>query len=231
VLNVFVSSLTVLCTSFFCFYVQFEPNPFFNEDEDSLEPASVAYRYRLFQLGDIKLVVRCEISSWMSRAGEEKFINLYALNEWDSRLSGSAAWRQKLDTQRTAVIATELKNNSAKVAKWTAQAILSGAEQMKIGFVSRVLSTDPSQHVLLGTQLIKPTDLAQQTNLSIPNLWGIVKMLCTEFLKKEDGKYVIFKDPNRSVMKIFSVPMETFEAEEEDDEDDDDEGNEGEAEN
>ncbi len=34
-------------------------------------------------------------------------------------------------------MATELKNNSNKVAKWTAQAILAGAEQINLGFVSR----------------------------------------------------------------------------------------------
>lgn len=37
--------------------------------------------------------------------------------------------------QRGAILATELKNNSAKLAKWTAQSILSGADQMKIGLV------------------------------------------------------------------------------------------------
>lgn len=34
-------------------------------------------------------------------------------------------------------MATELKNNSNKVAKWTAQAMLAGAEQINIGYVSR----------------------------------------------------------------------------------------------
>lgn len=35
--------------------------------------------------------------------------------------------------QRGAILATELKNNSAKLAKWTAQSILGGADVMKIG--------------------------------------------------------------------------------------------------
>jgi hypothetical protein len=34
---------------------------------------------------------------------------------------------------RGAVLATELKNNSCKLAKWTAQSILAGADQMKLG--------------------------------------------------------------------------------------------------
>ena len=41
----------------------------------------------------------------------------------------------KLDSQRGAVVATEMKNNSAKLSKWTVQSILAGAEQLKIGYV------------------------------------------------------------------------------------------------
>jgi hypothetical protein len=41
--------------------------------------------------------------------------------------SDGIVWRQKIDTQRGAVLATELKNNSCKLAKWTAQSIIAGA--------------------------------------------------------------------------------------------------------
>jgi translation initiation factor 3 subunit D len=44
-------------------------------------------------------------------------------------------WRQKLDTQRGAVLATELKNNGCKLAKWTVASVLSGSEYLKIGYV------------------------------------------------------------------------------------------------
>lgn len=33
-------------------------------------------------------------------------------------------WRQKLENQRGAVLATELKNNANKIAKWTAAALV-----------------------------------------------------------------------------------------------------------
>lgn len=167
-------------------------------------------------MGDIKIVARCELHSWSNKRGTDEFINVYALNEWDSRFSGGVNWRQKIDVQRGAVLATEMKNNSCKVAKWTAQSILAGAEQMKIGYVSRINPTTPSEHVILGTQLFKPKDLAAQINLNVNNIWGIIKMLCELFMQKEDGKYVIFKDPNKSVMRIFSVPANTFEDEDDD---------------
>jgi len=43
-------------------------------------------------------------------------------------------WRAKLDSQRGAVLATELKNNSCKIAKWTASALLAGSDIVKFGY-------------------------------------------------------------------------------------------------
>jgi hypothetical protein len=43
-----------------------------------------------------------------------------------------------------------------------------------------------------------------------------------------EGKYVIMRDPNRAVVRIYGVPMETFEeSDEEDDDDDEEEGEDG----
>lgn len=49
------------------------------------------------------------------------------------KLSGNVEWRQKLDIQRGAVLANELRNNSCKLAKWTVQALLAGSDQVKFG--------------------------------------------------------------------------------------------------
>lgn len=48
-------------------------------------------------------------------------------------MSGGVDWRTKLDLQKGAVLATELKNNSFKLAKWTAGALLAGSDQLKFG--------------------------------------------------------------------------------------------------
>lgn len=47
---------------------------------------------------------------------QKSFLTLNALNEFDPKYSG-VDWRRKLDTQRGAVLATELKNNANKIAK------------------------------------------------------------------------------------------------------------------
>ena len=61
-------------------------------------------------------------------------------------------WRQKLENQRGAVLATELKNNANKLARWTAAALVSGADIIKLGYVSRNHPRDNKNHVILGTQ-------------------------------------------------------------------------------
>ena len=121
-----------------------KPNPFYGPEET--EPlASCGYRYRLFDLSinqeeDFKLAVRTQVDAYIpgAKAGKESLITLKTLNEFDSRAQGAGGapdWRAKLDTQRGAVVSTEMKNNSAKLAKWAVQSMLAGAEAMKIGCV------------------------------------------------------------------------------------------------
>ena len=119
------------------------PNPFYSPEET--EPlASCGYRYRKFDMSthdeeDVQIIVRTEVDSFVKTAGaneEDTYITIKTLNEFDSRAQGSGGapdWRTKLDSQRGAVVATEMKNNSAKLARWAVQSILAGAEQMKMG--------------------------------------------------------------------------------------------------
>ncbi|CAG2219637.1 EIF3D [Mytilus edulis] len=130
-------------------------------------------RYRCYKLGnDIELICRCEHDAVMTgTSGEVQFCNIKTLNEWDSRYCGGVDWRSKLDTQRGAVLATELKNNSCKLAKWTVCSMLAGSDQIKFGYVSRLSVRDTSKHIILGTQQFKPTEFANQINLNMDNAW------------------------------------------------------------
>ncbi|GAB1600484.1 eukaryotic translation initiation factor 3 subunit D-like [Argonauta hians] len=201
-----------------------KPNPFAGEDDDSVV-ASVGYRYRKYNLGnDIELIVRCEHDAVMyGPNGDLQFINIKTLNEWDSRYSGGVDWRSKLDIQRGAVLATELKNNSCKLAKWTICSLLSGSDQIKFGYVSRLHYRDSANHVILGTQQFKPTEFANQINLSMDNAWGILRCIIDTCMKLKEGKYLIMKDPNKSVIRIYDIPDNTFETDDEEEEEEDDE--------
>ncbi|CAK9190419.1 unnamed protein product [Sphagnum jensenii] len=185
-----------------------EPNPFASETE---EVAPVAYRYRKWKLDEeTTLVARCELHSVAEVKGQEILLTVNSLNEFDSKITG-VDWRQKIENQRGAVLATELKNNANKLAKWTAQAILAGAEQMKLGYVSRVHPKDHYNHVLLTVQGYKPKEFAAQINLSVNNMWGILKTVVDICMKLDEGKYLLVKDPNKPIIRLYSVPTDAFE--------------------
>jgi hypothetical protein len=109
-----------------------QANPFAEPGE---QVGSVGYRYRKWNLGDdVTLVVRCEADAFnRTPKNEMQFATIKALNEYDSKATG-VDWRQKLDSQKGAVLATELKNNSNKLAKWTIGAILNGSDTMTLGY-------------------------------------------------------------------------------------------------
>lgn len=191
------------------------PNPFSSEDEDS-KVASVAYRYLKWKLGgDIGMVARCEFDAITPTPNGQFYINIKALNEWDPKHSGGVDWRKKLDSQRGAVFATELKNNSCKIAKWAMCSILAGASFIKFGYVSRRYPVDPKTHMILGVQQVKPTELADQMMLDVPNAWGVLHAIVDACLEQPEGRYHILKDPNQGVIRIYHVPAEGIDSESE----------------
>lgn len=119
-------------------------HPFYDPESETDPPASKAYRYRRFDLSladddePLFLIVRTELDAVVKNniSGEDQYLTIKALNEFDNKAQGSGGaldWRTKLASQRGAVVATEMKNNSCKLARWTTQAILAKADQMKLG--------------------------------------------------------------------------------------------------
>lgn len=80
-------------------------------------------------------------------------------------------------------------------------------------FVSRANPKNNNDHVVLGVLTNKPRDFANQMALNLNNGWGIVRTIVDMCLKMDDGKYVLVKDPNKSILRLYSVPDNTFEEE------------------
>ncbi|KAI9819538.1 MAG: hypothetical protein M1827_006987 [Pycnora praestabilis] len=205
-------------------------NPFYNSAEETDPLASKAYKYRRFDLSlekdeePLHLIVRTEIDAVSKNniSGEDQLLTLKALNEFDHKAQGSGGaldWRTKLVGQRGAVVATEMKNNSCKLARWTMQSILAKADVMKLGFVSRATPKSNDRHVILGVVGYQPRKFADQMNLSLSNGWGIVRTIVDMCMKMPEGKYVLVKDPNKPVLRLYEVPVNTFEEEGEEKED------------
>lgn len=125
-------------------------HPFYNAAEETDPPASKSYKYRRFDLSleadaePLHLIVRTELDAVVknSISGEDQYLTIKALNEFDNKAQGSGGaldWRTKLASQRGAVVATEMKNNSCKLARWTTQSILAKADLMKLGYVFNIL--------------------------------------------------------------------------------------------
>lgn len=209
------------------------PNPFYNAAEETEPLASKGYKYRRFDLSlerdeqPLNLIVRAEVDAAMKNpvTGDDQHLILKALNEFDPKAQGSGGaldWRTKLSSQRGAVVATEMKNNSSKLARWTTQAILAKADGMKLGFISRVNPRSAAGHVVLGVVGYKPREFATQMNLNLGNGWGIVRTVVDRIraLDAEEDpdkvkKYLLVKDPNKPLLRLYSVPANTFEEDEE----------------
>jgi len=184
------------------------PNPFQSTEDEKV--ASVAYLYRSFDFGDgVKLVARTEVDGYQLQDGDPKLISLKALNEYDPRITGG--WIKKLESQKAGCFATELKNNNCKLTKWMIQAHLAGVSLLKIGYVSRSSPKDPFSHVILSITEHVPNEFVHEIGADYAQLWGSLKHIIDQLRKlKEEGTYIILRDPNKKQLQIYKVPAEEF---------------------
>lgn len=121
-----------------------------SDDQDSVamttsasRSSSDGRRYRKWHLGDgLYLVARTHLDACMKYQDANALMVVRALNQVDTTKSSSLSsnsfkaseWHQRLDSQRGSVLATEMRSNGCKLARWTFQSLLSAADFMKIGY-------------------------------------------------------------------------------------------------
>ena len=59
--------------------------------------------------------------------------------------------------------------------------------------------------------MCKPKDFASQINLNMENCWGIIRALVDLCLKLDEGKYLLLKDPNKPIIRLYEVAADAFE--------------------
>ena len=135
------------------------------------------------------------------------------MNEFDSSLSGKVDWRQKLETQSSAVLTTEMKNNATRLMRYAAQLYLSGAEHLRLGFVSRIHPKDNyNHHILLAQRYTSAASFAQTLNVEVKTMWGTLRTIVQALQKLDDGKYVLLKDATKPTISIYKVAANAFPA-------------------
>jgi translation initiation factor 3 subunit D len=168
------------------------------------------YRYRKWTLSEnIHVVVRTEVDAYIDGTDKPSYEKLRAVNEYDSAVTGG--YRASLSSQSGKVIGNEVHNNGCKLSKWTLQAHLAGVESMRLGFFVRSLITKADKHLLVGVNKFHVSQLATNLNLSIPNCWGMFVGLVELLRMNPDGKYILIKDPNRLILRLYACPEENDE--------------------
>jgi len=141
-----------------------------------LKPESVLYRYRRFPLGDDTLVVRTAVHGYEARAsGPDKVFTAAALPERWARGAKSSEWRKLYATRPGDVLLAEIRDNRNKVGRFCASTLLAGADELKLGFVTRRGRDDPSGHEVVGMESVSPAKLLHQMSMSQENMWGVVR--------------------------------------------------------
>merc|ERR1711964_724486 len=100
------------------------------------------------------------------------------------------------------------------------QSVLAGVEQMNFGFISRRSTKDPYHHEVIASKFFEPMKFARQINLSVRNAWGVLQMFADLLLEQEEGTYVIMKDPNKTIIRVYHVPEGEFDLDEDEESDD-----------
>jgi translation initiation factor 3 subunit D len=185
-----------------------ESSPF--SDVDAEEQAPVGYRYRrwTFKNSKMVLIARTEVDAVVDStvpANERKYMTIKSMNEYFGAHVPSN-WRGQLDSQRSAILLTEYKNNAAKMTRFAVQALLAGTDVMKVGFISRVKPTSKTQHSVLGTETYLPASLARTVKLESRNMWGVIQGVMSIVAKQEgDGVFVLLHPPNKQQLELYHV--------------------------
>jgi translation initiation factor 3 subunit D len=173
--------------------------------EDCSAPAGFAYKYYKWTMGEGKyLVIRSTVNAATHMGSKEDIILVRSLLEFDSSRSGvNLDWRSKLDNQRGAILANEIKNNNSIIARWVFQAYLAQVDNIKLAYVSRISPKDRVRHELLALQDIEPYELATQMNLDTANGFGILRALF-DMLTDSQESVVIVRDPVKPILRLYN---------------------------
>jgi translation initiation factor 3 subunit D len=232
--------------------VELEPNPLLAAAAaggaaaaaDNKPTAPQALRYRIFNLGEVgdtgfpvRLGVRTRVHAYVpstSASRPDQLLHVHSLLECPVPPGGGAvadSWRKIIDDRPSAVLAGENKTNAFLISRWVALALVAGVDEIKVGFVSRVVPSNNRQHEILNALSVSPASLVGQLGLDPLHMWGIVRWFIatiheavTEVVEAKrlagltaaDGEeddlegyfFVVRRDPNEPKLQIAAVPSE-----------------------
>eukprot|EP00345_Euplotes_harpa_P006117 CAMPEP_0168330054 /NCGR_PEP_ID=MMETSP0213-20121227/7481_1 /TAXON_ID=151035 /ORGANISM="Euplotes harpa, Strain FSP1.4" /LENGTH=539 /DNA_ID=CAMNT_0008333509 /DNA_START=20 /DNA_END=1639 /DNA_ORIENTATION=- len=187
------------------------------EDEDQTDLPLQGYTYMEWPFGKGRtLITRGQLHSFMKKDNDDvNYCNIYAMNQWRFTKAG---W-SNIDTEKTSIFSQELTDNTNRVSKWAIQSMLAGADIMKILFVARQKILKNDKHYIMSTSTISTQKFVDLISLRFEDAWSKVKYIVDYLEDKEDGVYMLVKDPIKSSLKVFFVPQDIEEQDDEEKED------------
>ncbi|KAJ5075848.1 eukaryotic translation initiation factor 3 subunit 7 [Anaeramoeba ignava] len=196
--------------------------------------ANYLYRYRLWKLEDLEVIVRSEIEGALHSSktrqevkkqgklkGEEivdqetsetqikpRLVSIKSLLETNPRYTIN--WKQNLDTQKAGAFLAELKNNSYKTGRWAAEGYLAGIDEFRIGFISRDYPNENKDHTIYGVQQYTLQDFISRIYFNAYLGWAIFREICSTVFEYPDGEYIILKTPAEPILQIYQIPSNAF---------------------
>eukprot|EP00761_Pharyngomonas_kirbyi_P013197 gb/GECH01013224.1/.p1 GENE.gb/GECH01013224.1/~~gb/GECH01013224.1/.p1 ORF type:complete len:524 (+),score=164.29 gb/GECH01013224.1/:1-1572(+) len=168
-----------------------------------------AFRYLEAELNGTKVYLRSPVDAIMEFKKQYRTMSIMAALQYDP-MNAEENWSNRLDTQSSACIGTEIKNNSVKYAKWAVESLFSGTELLKLAFVSRKHNKTPNRHNLLKTEQLYPETFLKQINIRSESLWAVLQHFINLIQAQPDGQYLIQKDPNKPTTFIYDIPEDAF---------------------
>lgn len=190
---------------------KFERNHPCQEDDDQQDIPLHGYTYMKWPFGKNRtLITRGQMHSYESistGAGTEdqiKYTNIYAMNQWKFN---KPEWK-KVDADKTAILGGELTDNSNRVSKWALQSLFAGVDNMKIMFVTRQKLSSNLKHQIVGASTLSVNKFMNLISFKYDEAWSNVKFIVDHFEEKEDGEYLLVRDPLKNLIKIFNISQE-----------------------
>ena len=184
-------------------------SPFVEEDANVPE---VGYKYRHFSVEDeeaehahMDVVVRTQIDAYQLRGAQKKTVAVHAFHQYAVN-NNDLNWRNVLDSQGGGVLASVVKDEASRLARFTTRALLADADLVSLGFVTRSHPSRHLDHIILGTQVHRTKTIASQMGLAQEALWAVASRIFDSLLSLDEGEYVLLKDANESVLRVYAVP-------------------------
>lgn len=180
-------------------------------EDNNGTPLFTAYTYRRFFIEDIAVIVRAPIHCHQ-RGKQDSFIHVATVFEYDSSSPGGyhVDFRKNVDSMLASTFSSELKCNSAYMHRVLCQAILSGADEIKLAWASRQNAKQPGKHTLVSV-----------TSHPIQQFLNLVQFRKTDYFDQlsnvlvelvlDPGNYTLLREPNERSLSVYntSAPEKT----------------------